>query len=154
MNGGLYVNGTGVFTNDVGLGGNLFATQTAGQIYFKNSAGNIKQLKGSIDPSYSGMSTATSSISADNYIVGVDAFSISTVSELQLPLVSAVDQGKEYIIKDESFSASAYNINITGSGGESVDSSLGFTITGDGGYASVYSSGSQWFLLNSSGVKI
>ena len=154
MNGGIYVNGTGVFTNSIGIGGNLFATQTPGQIYFMNSAGNIQQLKGTIDPSYSGMSTSSSSISSDNYIIGVDASSISAVSELQLPSASSVDQGKEYIIKDESFSASSYNINVTGFGGESVDSSLGFTITGDGGHASVYSNGSQWLLHNSSGIKI
>ena len=86
--------------------------------------------------------------------MGVNSLTLSAESEITLPSVSSVDAGKEYIIKDEGFDASSFNINITGSGGESVDSGLGFTITGDGGFASVYSNGTSWFLANSSGVKI
>ena len=152
--GGLYVNGTGAFLDNVGFGGNVFATQVPGQIYFKDTRGQVKQLKGSIDPHYSGALTASEQLSASNYIVGVNSLTLSAESEITLPSVSSVDAGKEYIIKDEGFDASSFNINITGSGGESVDSGLGFTITGDGGFASVYSNGTSWFLANSSGVKI
>lgn len=154
MNAGIYVAGTGVFNDHVGYAKNVYATQNAGQIVFKNSNGDLQSLTGTIDPNYSGVTTPSADISSSNYILGVDTSTIAAGSQLNLPLASSVSAGKEYIIKDEGLAASLFNVEVSGSGGDFIDSSLSLIITGDGGHASLYSNGSNWFLQNSSGIKI
>lgn len=135
---------------DISLEGNFNATSSVGQIKFLSETGSIKELKNIFQPSYSGVTSTTANLSEDNYIVGVKTSTIGSHSSLVLPVPTSSAQ---IIVKDEQNSAASNNINISPPVAVNIDgASFALSITGNSGYASFYSDGTDWYSYNTSGV--
>jgi hypothetical protein len=100
---------------------------------------NILQRVGVNDTDY----TATSS----NYLIGFT--SLSTGRTVTLPAASTMTN-KTIIIKDESGSAGIYNITVAGAGSETIDGVSAKMINTNFGSISIYSNGSNWFVITRS----
>jgi hypothetical protein len=100
---------------------------------------NTLQRVGVNDANY----TATSS----NYLIGFTA--ISTGRTVTLPAASTMTN-KTIIIKDESGSAGTYNITVDGDGSETIDGAATKVINVNFGSITIYSNGSNWFVLSHS----
>lgn len=79
----------------------------------------------------------------DDLIVGVD----DTSSTRTVTLPSDVNEGRFFIIVDESNSASTNGIDLATEGSENIDGSSSVTgaISSDSGQVRVYYDGSNWF---------
>ena len=144
--GGILGSGDSVFSSSLKVAGDLLLTNNTGQLVYLDPQGNQKRFSDTISINQATISSS-SSLSSDQYIVGVNTLSNSV--NLTLPPPS---KAKEIIIKDQSFNASINNITITPNSSETIDGSLNFKISGDGGFASVYSDGANWY-LNSKDAK-
>jgi hypothetical protein len=87
--------------------------------------------------------TATSS----NYLIGFT--SLSTGRTVTLPAASTMTN-KTIIIKDESGSAGTYNISVEGAGSETIDGTETKVINTNFGSITIYSNGSNWFVITRS----
>lgn len=143
--------GTSIECNgDINIEGDLNATSSVGQIKFLSEGGNVKELKNIFQPSYSGVTSAAVTLSENNYIVGVKTSTIGAHSSLVLPVPTSSAQ---LVVKDEQNSAASYNINISPPVAVNIDGSeFAVSITGNNGYASFYSDGTDWYSYNTSGV--
>jgi len=86
---------------------------------------------------------------ASNYTVLTSDFYVGVTSTaaartITLPLASSAEDGKIYIIKDESGGASTNNITINGNGAETIDGGS-VTISTDYGSIKVICDGANWF---------
>ena len=136
---------------ELNVAGNINATSSIGQIKYLNNDGQQVSLANVMQSNYSGVSSSPAELSLDNHIVGVKTSSVGEECSLVLPPPSS---SKQIIIKDEDFTSSTYNISVSPNSSESIDGQIGFTITGNGGFAQVYSNGVDWFLYGSSGISI
>lgn len=151
-NGGLYVDGSGVFGGIQVLGEASF-TSSVGQIVYKDVTGEDVELRGSIAPNYLKATETGIYLDADDYIVGVKTSTIAEPSIVVLPPVTYFPAGKEITVKDEDGTASSFGITISGFNVlQQIDGAAKQIITGDYGFASVYSDGSDWFLLANKGL--
>ena len=79
------------------------------------------------------------------YIVAVD----STASSITITLGNTdLVEGRLLIVKDVGGSAGINHITVTGDGGESIDGSLSYTINTNYGGLSLFSDGSDWFIVS------
>ena len=136
---------------NLGVSGDFNATASAGQIKYINPDGDAVSLVNPLQPSYLAVVTSATSLDSDSYIAGVRPNTIASDSTITLPAPSA---SKQIIVKDEQFNSSTHNIKVIPNGSEQIEGQVSLTITGDGGFASVYSDGNNWFMLNASGVSL
>jgi hypothetical protein len=93
---------------------------------------------------YHGVSDANYSVQATDSIIGMQA--ITATRTITLPAAAAAGAGKEYLIKDESGSASgSVVIQIVVSGGGTMDGVAQINVTVPYGGLKVYSNGSAYF---------
>jgi len=149
--GSLYSRGDAQVQGSLSVEGNINATSSIGQIKYLNEDGDEVSLTNVLKSNYSGVVNPSTVLSLDNHIVGVRVNTIGEEALLTLPAPSA---SKEIIIKDEHFNSSTYNISISRNSSELVEGKESFAITGDGGFATVYSNGDNWFVANASGISI
>lgn len=71
--------------------------------------------------------TGSTTITSTAYIVGVNGVGITVT----LPLASSLTVGKEFLIQDESGSASSNNVTIAASGADTISGASSYIITGD-----------------------
>ncbi|MFC1806465.1 hypothetical protein ACFL09_05740 [Planctomycetota bacterium] len=89
------------------------------------------------------VATNAYTVLGSDFIVAVNSNEAVTVT---LPTVSATDEGKIYIVKDESGGASGNNITVTGEAGETIDGLGSQTLSSDYQAIDVYSNGTNWFI--------
>lgn len=138
------------FKSNLTVKGDFFLTTNTGQLVYKDASGNNVRFNGAISPNYENVNSTSKSLTSDNYIVGVDTYSVSAPVYLTLPPPSA---GKEIIIKDEGFAASAHSIHINPNSTEKIDNQIKAEISGSGAFLNIYSNGTDWFITNNSGIR-
>lgn len=119
---------------------------TSGNLYYTNSSGVAVQLTsgGSLATSPGSAQTfETQAVAADLTINAADTFvylivDTSIARSIDLPLASAVSQGRIYVIKDASGLSNTNNITVNASGADTVDGSASQVL--DSNYGS-------WFIV-------
>ena len=149
-NGGFSCLSDSYFKNKLTVKGDLILDANSGQLMYKNAEGDLVRFAGAVSPNYESVLSASSDLTPNSYIVGVDSYAVGSDVLLTLPPPSA---GKEIIIKDEGFSASANAILVLPNDGEMIDNKMGATISGSGSFLNMYSNGTDWFIVNHSGVQ-
>lgn len=90
------------------------------------------------------------SVAASDYTIAVDTATIAGASAVNLPVVSAADKGRVYVIKDLTGSAATNNItiNVFGGSGNLIDGASSQTISVAYGSLTLQSDGSnRWMIL-------
>jgi hypothetical protein len=85
---------------------------------------------------------------SSNYLIGYTA--ISTGRTVTLPAASTMTN-KTIIVKDESGNAGTSNITVDGDGSETIDGAATKVINVGFGSITVYSNGTNWFVLSTTG---
>jgi hypothetical protein len=85
---------------------------------------------------------------ASDYLIAYT--SLSTGRTVTLPAASTMTN-KSIVIKDESGNAGANNITIDGNGSETIDGSATKAINANFGSITIYSNGSNWFVISTTG---
>ena len=95
---------------------------------------------------YTPVTTAHHTAAVDTYILGV---SQTGVVNIRMPTASAVGAGRLIVIKDQVTSRLGDSIYISASkaGGETIDGSSYYELTGTMPAISLYSDGSDWFVF-------
>tara|TARA_B100000131_G_C18027479_1_gene577023 strand:- start:418 stop:1101 length:684 start_codon:yes stop_codon:yes gene_type:complete len=138
-------------TGGFSLSSDLNLVSYEGQLNYITSSGEVKKFKDCINPTYSGVTTTSSALSSDNYIVGARTASAGGAITLTLP--ESVE-AKEIIVKDESINASVDPVIVNCNGSETIDGKSSIKISEDGGFFTTFSNGSNWFVSNGSGISI
>jgi hypothetical protein len=111
-----------------------------------NFTGSIAIISGSFRQHYYKLVGATHTVTTYDSIIGVSS---SNYVSITLPSAATAGFGKVLIIKDE-FDAtrtSAKRIAVSASGGQKIDHSATYSLTGDSPALSIYSDGiSKWFI--------
>lgn len=150
-NGGIRVEEDSRFKSDLKVGGDFIINSSTGQMKYLTASGETKSFFGNVMNSYESVTTENHDTIESTNIVGVKSSSISAESFVTLPVPSA---GTTITVKDEQFSASTNNINVIANDSESIEGHASVSITGDGGYYSCYSNGTNWFTINQSGCML
>ena len=90
------------------------------------------------------ITAATYTTLLTDHIIGVNRAGVVTVTLIASATAGA---GFVYHIKDESGNASTYNITIDGNSSETIDGATTQTINTNYGAISVYSDGTNWFIM-------
>jgi len=130
---------------------------------FRIDSNNILKVKASADgaggadelqiQSYGGrienvttVNAATYDLLAGDYILNVTYTVTAAVTSLTLPTAQVVE-GRVVIIKDAGGNASANNITIDTEGAETIDGSATLVMSSDYEWVTLYSDGSNWFVI-------
>ncbi len=108
--------------------------------------GSVSIISGSFRQHYSSSTSAAYTLTAYDSIVGISATSYVS---LTLPSAATAGPGKILIIKDESAStrSDANKIAVSASGGQTIDGSATYSLSGDSPALTIYSNGiSKWFI--------
>ena len=111
-----------------------------------NFTGSVAIISGSFRQHYYRLTTASHTVAAYDSIIGVSS---SAYVSITLPSAATAGFGKLLIIKDEwdATRSSANRIAISASGGQTIDHSTTYSLTGDSPALSIYSDGiSIWFI--------
>ena len=88
--------------------------------------------------------TTAGDYSTDTTAVIIEVTDTSAPRTVTLSSGDVTQSGRIYIIKDGSDGASANNITLTTSGGETIDDETSHIISSDSGYVGVYADGTGW----------
>jgi hypothetical protein len=88
--------------------------------------------------------TTAGDYSTDTTAVIIEVTDTSSPRTVTLSSGDVTQAGRIYIIKDGSDGASANNITLTTSGGETIDDETSHIISSDSGYVGVYADGTGW----------
>jgi len=128
---------------------------SSGNLYYVNGSGVSVQITSgsSLSSTPSSLSTVEYQSVTSNLVIGSgDSFSylaVDTTSprSITLPLASAVDTGRVYIIKDISGQSNTNNITVTAAGSDVIDGSA--TATLDSNFGSIFLVGDgsgNWYI--------
>jgi hypothetical protein len=101
---------------------------------------------GSITRNTTTVNAATYDLATTDDILNVTYTTTGAVTSLTLPTAQCVD-GRVIVIKDAGGNASTYNITIDTEGTEKIDGGDTFIINGDYDSITLYSDGSNWFVI-------
>lgn len=90
-----------------------------------------------------GVSGATYSAAASDYVIGVTSLALAPTIGLPRPRNAGV--GKTYIIKDEAGGAATTTITVRSEGEETIDGASTSTLTTNYQAKSFYTDGANWF---------
>ncbi len=102
--------------------------------------------QGSMTINRTEVNTATYTVAGGDYLLGVTYTATGAVT-INLPAAATVGAGAMFVIKDEGGSASLNNITIDPNGTEQIDGQATYTINTDGGSVTIYTDGSNWFII-------
>jgi len=108
--------------------------------------GSVSIVSGGLRQHYSSSNQAAYAIEAHDSIVGLSATSAIAIT---LPSAATAGAGKILIIKDETTStrSDSDKITISAAGGQSIDGSATYDLSGDNPALTIYSNGvSKWFI--------
>jgi len=108
--------------------------------------GSVSIVSGGLRQHYSSSNQAAYVIEAHDSIVGLSATSAIAIT---LPSAATAGAGKILIIKDESSStrSDSDKITVSAAGGQSIDGSATYDLSGDNPALTIYSNGiSKWFI--------
>ncbi len=108
--------------------------------------GSVSIVSGGLRQHYSSSNQAAYAIEAHDSIVGLSATSAIAIT---LPSAVTAGAGKILIIKDESSStrSDSDKITVSAAGGQSIDGSATYDLSGDNPALTIYSNGiSKWFI--------
>jgi hypothetical protein len=92
------------------------------------------------------VNAATYDLLATDYILNVTYTGTGAVTSLTLPTAQVIE-GRTIVIKDAGGNAGTNNITIDTEGSETIDGSATNVINTNYGYVTLYSDGSNWFII-------
>ena len=92
---------------------------------------------------YTAVTDAAYTAKAGDQVIGVNRAGVVTVT---LP-TAEVRQGRIYTVKDESGAAATNNITLATEGSETIDGAGTYTLSANYQAISLYSDGSNWFVV-------
>jgi hypothetical protein len=92
------------------------------------------------------VNSSTYDLNEDDYILHVTYTSTSAVTSLTLP-TEQTSSGRKIIIKDAGLNAAINSITIDTEGSETIDGSSTLLIDSNGESVTLYSDGSNWFII-------
>ena len=131
---------------------NVIELESSGSTNFGNDASDTHVftgsviISGSIKQSYYKLTAASYTVSTADSIIGVSS---SAYTSILLPSASTAGAGHTLVIKDEynATRATANQIAISASGGNTIDHATTYSITGDSAALTLYSDGTtNWFI--------
>ena len=108
--------------------------------------GSVSVVSGGLRQHYHKLGTAAHSVAAYDSIIGVSS---SAYVSITLPTAATAGAGRIIIIKDEwnATRTASTRIAVSASGGNTIDHSSTYSLTGDSPALSIYSDGiSKWFI--------
>jgi len=104
-------------------------------------------VNGSIIRARESVTSSPYTISATDYVIGVDTATIGAASTINLPVANTLQNGQFFIIKDEGGDAQTYNIKITASAADLIDGVSEVYLESPYGAISIYTNGSDKFFI-------
>lgn len=124
--------------------GSLVVSNVAGNLILSTSINQQATYVRGFGGNYTAVTTATYTVTAGDYLLGVQRGSYVTMS---IPSPTTMP-GRVFLIKDEFNARGTGSIYITGSAtGYSFDHAESYVMTGSSPAISLYSNGSKWFVF-------
>jgi hypothetical protein len=129
---------------EISVSGSTFFGDSSDDIHA--FTGSVIIVSGAIRQYYHELKTTSYSVNVYDSIIGVSS---SAYVSIIIPSASVAGAGSTLIIKDETVStrSDANKIAISASGGDTIDHSATYTLSGDNPALTIYSNGvSKWFI--------